>query len=108
MIYQETKTEILSWGFIVFLLFILIAIFILGIFFLYLHISLKIHISYHKGYNKAKDDKVQYYKSIKEIIDSYNKIFSELTNTNNNYTYKASTLELMLNFKSSLQKYYDN
>ena len=78
------------------------------IFVIYLYISDKLHISYHKGYNKAKDDKVQYYKTIKEIIDCYDKIFLELTKEGSNYVYKASTLELMLNFRKSLQDYYNN
>lgn len=99
----------LDWSVAIIMSIILLILIIICIIFeIHLYISKSIHNSYHKGYNKAKDDKVQYYKTIKEIIDSFNEIFLELTKEGSSNMYKAHTLELMIDFKVSLQDYYNN
>lgn len=108
MILQEKIIEITEVEILIYIIVVIIAIFIWLLIFLYIFISNKLHREYHKGYNKAKDDKVQYYKTIKEIVDSFNEIFSELTKEGSNNMYKAHTLELLIDFKSSLQNYYNN
>jgi len=73
---------------------------------LHTYFSRKIHDNYHKGYNKAKDDKVQYYKTIKELIDSFKIILSELYKDNSKLS--IITAQLLIDFKVSLQEYYSN
>jgi len=101
---METNTELIITN-ILFILLICLFLICLVIF-LHSYISNKLHSQYHKGYDKAKDDKVQYYATISKLIDSYNEVFSELTKDGTGYIYKAKTLELMIDFKKYLENLY--
>ena len=61
----------------------------------------KIHKSYHKGYNQAKSDKVKYYATIKEIIDSYNNVFNMLRQK----SFNVNEAKVLIDFKDKLLEY---
>jgi len=110
MIYQtnSTSVEISMTPIEIHIILIIVVIFALVMLTLELqsYLSNKIHKSYHKGYNKAKSDKVQYYKTIKELTDSFKIILSELYKDNSKLS--IITAQLLIDFKVSLQEYYSN
>ena len=73
---------------------------------LYNYISHKLHKSYHKGYNKAKSDKVQYYSTLKTLTDDYKEIILNLEK--DNIKPSIITTNLLIEFKQSLKDYYNN
>ncbi len=66
----------------------------------------KIHKSYHKGYNKAKSDKVQYYSTLKTLTDDFTEII--LNMQKDNIKPSIITANLLIEFKQSLKNYYNN
>ena len=93
---------------LIFISAIFIAIFILIIVAMELHtyFSNKIHKSFHKGYDKAKSDKVQYYSTLKILTDDFKEIILNLEK--DNIKPSIITTSLLINFKESLEKYYNN
>ena len=66
----------------------------------------KIHRSYHKGYNQAKSDKVQYYSTLKILTDDFKEIILNLEK--DNIKPSIITTNLLIEFKQSLKDYYNN
>lgn len=112
MILQENNKIIINFTneeILIMIMCVMIFLIIIIAMFIYVYISGKLHDQYHEGYNKAKSDKVQYYKTIKKLIDSYDVILLKLTNDDNNTNViKVSVLESMLEFRDSLKNYYNN
>ena len=103
MIFEITKEFIYIDNIQILVIFFTIFAFILTLIIieLYFYISIKLHNSYHNGYNQAKNDKVKYYKTIKKFIDSYDNIFNELRKESLN----VDLAKAIIDFKAKLLKY---
>ena len=104
MLLQITEIELIYT--VILLTIFIIFIIISTIIFLHSYISNKIHSSYHKGYNKAKSDKVQYYSTLKTLTDDYKEIILNLEK--DNIKPSIITTNLLIEFKQSLKNYYNN
>ena len=105
MIY-ETEAKDMTFEFIIVGIMSLIFFIVLIHMWIHLYSKDKIHNSFHKGYNKAKSDKVQYYSTLKTLTDDYKEIILNLEK--DNIKPSIITTNLLIEFKQSLKDYYNN
>ena len=74
---NQTPTEIdITIPLLIFVIIFSIAVLILSIICLYLYIQSKIHDSYHKGFIDSMKENISYYKTLKDLTDSFGIIFN--------------------------------
>lgn len=108
MILQTITTEMTTteWILITFLLIMVFALlgFVL-IVLLYTYLSGKIHNSYHKGYNRAKDDKIEYYSTLFTLNKKYKEVMNSLKSSE--VVLKVSTVEHFIQFENMLKDFQE-